>query len=924
MSEAHDTAAAETLFEAPWFPDVFPDFEKKQKTAAAHIAERILLRCGKDPDLPRIRTIVYYGCGDGSVLSELLQHLKDGGAKIGRILAFDACRFTLQLARQRVQEAGCQTRVDFAVESNPSAAFAQLPGEEWAFTALLILGHSWFYFDQAEITRAIKNFRPALLLVDIHQRWDDMIQHLPYFEAHSIRRGPETVTAAPRYGIKITEEGQSHVRMGFFEIGKETALFPKKLARVSTRDLIASSIDEPKKADLAKLEELARAGLLTGTGAGRCDYICRRHSVHESGWGQMSCYVLVPRDPVAMVLNAAYFDTINEALDDPGQDIVSTEQTEQLERLLAMFDEPNWARSDEQDAVKGCRMIVTVLPFDPHHTFARFRPMFAALPRRVSSVEQLAELPVLAQRRFPSAYGIFQTMLARSSSPQAFTLDWATDYNYSDADTALKSLEEEATGIAKLKETQLLKPGDPPPSFFMLPVYFGSLPLFTLAVKFPAMFDPATTGFDVFYSTISNLHDSIAIRLSDQFVRQRIVRQWIESSLSRDGWRQPEKPPLNPADKLALMERYLFGQKADTPANGSHTADDAYAFGGISWNGGVLGKPWKSWLLGLPSFPVNRMASAQAQNVRLWQIWQEERRVAQLDAALRISLWFEEGKFFEDDPLESTGHEDWLCRLHLDRLHQMFSSAGIHCEPMASKTDDAWLEVALRQLRPPSREAQRYFGRSTASHFLFDWMAQQLEALMLTKGDCDYRATCAAPKNHAECTRNRGPYQALKEVFCKGLANKGEAMRFTSHRLYWLLRAARRGPILVNGDDQQLPDKLLTFPSDGRRFWSADDPSHALAELVAVLSGQKLVDRVALNHTDGTSPRTFSITVKLVRELVESIGGNACDAAGVSLKRYQMLSSGACSWPQSLYGQMELQFRMEVNPLAQTIKPSPD
>lgn len=904
----------EALFGAPWFSDLFPHFEEHQAIGAKVLIDRIFARCGLDPDLPYVDRIIYFGCGDGSLLKYLIECWEKNESCKGRDLkvrAFD----TSEVCVKKASLANSGPHISLQCESSLANAFNSIPAEEWNHAAVIILGHTWFHLNQDDAIKELRKYRPALLLIDIHQKWDYAVAHLPYTEGYaSSDSANDSGGKRKKYSLRTELEGDKSVRRSIF--ADEEAVFCTIQAKVSTRELLGlsnQSEGQPPNNGSECLLAAKNAGTLTG-GA---DYVCRRRVPHESGWGMMDCYCLVPRDPVATLLNDAYAtvleglisETIAEELYKPSAS--SKRASSEVSAILRMFDEPELLSSDGHD-VTGCRIAVGILPFDINLTFCKFFPLFKTLAKNVRNFELLAENPSPVQERFPSAYGVYQTLLSRSSCPQAFTLKWASDYDHTTVDRAFERIEEEAIGISALREIQdkkciTLIDDKNPPSFFMVPIYCGSLPLFAIALKFPAFFDPARTGFDVFLSTVSSLHDSIKVLLNPDRLRQNIVRPWIENCLLAD-WSQAA-PKASPEEKLQFLENYLFGHQIEQESPLAETL--AYRLGDNLRISGVLSKEWKSWILGLPSFPIKKMAKTIEENRRLWKIWENEKEISLLDPALRISLWFQDGKFFEDK-----AHEHFDCSVHLPRLREMFADLEV-----TQIDGQAWnFSNAVNSLRKnykdESSNISRYFGKENTQYFLFRWPLKQLTTLAKAETSCECQTACSAAGSLSICScAAQEAFDALKAVFCKTNANTGRGVRFDLIRLWHLIDAARTinaGPpagTLTPSTPRDLNEIGRQLPS---KFWSEDDPSIHIAEFVQCLARMgcpgnpncSILDQIQLSIK---SDVTIALSLKI--ELKDNVGGSEkhkLDQCAKQIRKHCTLGD--------IHGAKEIKIQFSVTP----------
>ena len=461
----------------------------------------------------------------------------------------------------------------------------------------------------------------------------------------------------------------------------------------------------------------------------------------------------------------------------------------------------------------------------------------------------ISELPNSDQRRFPTAYGLFRSIEDRISSPQAFPLKWAHDYDQSDVDGKHNDLEELILGIKKTARSgNTFKDKDLERGYFILPVFFGSLPLFALVLKFPNLLPVASTGASVFHAALTNLHDQIKVVFDDRFVRNHIISPFIASALEALHTQtcsdnKSALPHRNDriGTYLDLIEDRLFGLPHEDSAR-------------TTWKdreGGVLNREWKSWVLTIPSQPIKELQSAQAENARLWSIWEAEKERALLDHALRISYWFEEADFFG-----KKAHDEWKAGIHVPLLAKILEIAGAK----------GWDNLAGDGV-----EVNGYLMASSDSYFL-RWAVKTLTSLAKTPSD----------------SRCDNDYQNLKSVFCKLRANHGPGVRFSWKRLKNIINAAiaHKDPAnrIVRIAEQDLPINTCWKGLDGT-FWCRNDPSIALGDIAEWLAGAGFLEKATFMiekfqnpAADGTAKGNVVFTLKDAgpkRGLARDCGG--CD-----------------------------------------------
>jgi len=877
----------EKLYRHKHFGKWFTTFSKDQKRSAKLIWDRVLEKCGKDQDLPPITHIVDYGCGEGTFLNYLFSCYQEA-KKADRApeLVFkgiDCCQVAIDYAKSNHDEiAACLAKCDPC----PDKALAGLFDDRsvWKSTALLVMGHSWFHFDQDCLIRTILELRPAIILVDVYQSWNDVVRRLADGASMEMEHGRRFKDGST-YWLRTEQRGNGKVSRGIYRAPADkqqkadwefvTCQTPK-----TTEDLFGglSSLKRKRQTPEQILTSARTSGDFVETtreSEKSCAYIHDRQYLHNTGWGPMECHVLVSLSPEARIMNRAWFTTVSNLIRNVVLDH-SMDHTSGLARMMGLFNDPKATTTKAAKAFAGSREALVLLPFEPNATFARIIPIHQGQDSTISQFPLLVEHPTRWQTQFPSANGVFQTCLGHSSSAQAFPTGWAHDYDLTLADKALERLELKVLGLNDEgvwgNETQ-------PAAYFMVPFYRGSLPMFCLALKFPQHFAPETTAFGVYESTIKSLHDAIQTSLTDEVMRFQVIRPWIEQCLM-SCWpvSATSSSSVSLKDKIDKMETLLFGKESD------EMNESAYRLGKQWRVSGVLSKRWKSWILGLPSFPINKMEAVKEENRRLWEIWEKEKRIACHHAALRISLWFQDGQFFEDGQDGEKSHDDFICDLHLGRLRTMFQSIGFRIDTHLVN-DDSWLEQAVQYLRAGvSHEGsvRQYFGSATTKHFLFKWLCDRLHEIHTLKSTCSIRPPCPDAEN-PNCPRHKGPFMALKSVFCKSRANKGEQVRFSLHRLFHVLDAAcfvgdTRCGIIAPLTIEQL-DRIFYLPKPFEaKFWSLKDPTIILGEFVNCLAKMEILKTVSLVSAVvncGSACLVAEIHLNMV--LNKQMGGNEAD-----------------------------------------------
>jgi hypothetical protein len=531
----------------------------------------------------------------------------------------------------------------------------------------------------------------------------------------------------------------------------------------------------------------------------------------------MDCRALVSIDPLARRLNTAFHDVVHHL----AKSIFfkgGLQAAKSVRDLIHLFDKDH-RDGQKQDAICGYRELAIMEPFDANRAFARVASMFAEKSdAHINPVKTILEIPERDQLRYRSAYGLYHAMLDRVSSPEVFPLTYVPDYDHSKVDLLYEEME---FAFLELKKGRT-------ESFFIVPVYYGSLPLFALVLAFPHRFPRASTDAQVFEATLRNLHRQIKLLFTPDFLRTQLLSPFIARAFDavheyftiKGDDRKTEfcqrygAAGKTPDGEEGVFERYLnvirFHLDGQTPWSAPFAPDNL---------GGALGKPWKSWLVTIPSTPIKELEATKAENKQLLRLFDDEAKRALLNHALRISFWFQEGSFFGADC-----HDEWNQPFHLDLLEKMYNIAGLRPGDSLSTSP---MGSAGRKVK------HGYFAASTG-HYLLVWTDFQIKRLS------DIKIT---PVNKQRIFRQ------LKVVFCKTFENTGSEVRFGLQRLHALLEAA------VGADSPKLQPKVCT-PANSwiereaeAKFIIGNDPTHALADFTHSLLQAKFLKKITMRHT---------------------------------------------------------------------------
>ncbi len=814
------------------YSEYLPDFAAKQQASARALVDHLFPKDVNAPYRIAVDRIIDVGCGDGSILGAIVGILQERNQKVPAILGLDRSEHGIA----RAQSLAIPTAKFIAVEDEADlrAHLAKELENNSATTAVTVVGHTWFHFlEQDALVEVIGRGRPAVLVVDFHDEWDRDIARLSQADSRGHVDTLLSIEAGYVRSLRTEIRDEFTVRRGLahvpFNGAQATWMMETAQANLASSYLVGS----------ASQREKLKTARSMGTLLGGCDYFVNSSFQHDSGWGRMTGYMLLRLDKSANAVNDAWADTIRDAIRklfltrDPSYD--------RIRLLLEFFDEKR-----QQGKREAHREAAVIMPFDPIATFGKMTSLTAdGNDEEIFQHTLMLELPNPAQHRFPTAYGLFHTLLDLVSSPQAFAVDWAPNYQRSPVDVQFEKLETKLLGTAQMQKWKNRE-------FSIIPIYFGSVPLFCLVLKFPESFPKDSSSAEVYRSILANLHDQVRVTFDDDFIRNNILSPFINKVMAAEIQKWPEK-------NLEHLETLLFGV---VPAGGDRGTWRGRA-------GGATNKNWKSWVMTIPSQPIRELPGVQAENTRLWNLWLEEKHRVLMDDERRISHWFEAGRFFEQQG-EADGHDYWSCQVHWSRFTAMFRQVGVPI-PNTVRNQPAELQRALRDL-----EKSNYFSRSRGS-YLMKYLLRQISELAAIS-DCPFTPDCSPPPGQrGTCPRHYRVFLDLKAMFCRSRENKGEHMRFSIRRLLATVDAAVEDRCEVPDLDEVNLEPWINADLEGK-YWSDFDPTKTIGKLVNQLSDMAGGRHVRSIEFDAAFPRV-TIVVGFRGPLSASKGGKSFEHA---------------------------------------------
>ncbi|MEI7614648.1 MAG: class I SAM-dependent methyltransferase [Betaproteobacteria bacterium] len=626
------------------FKQLFPNFDREQEAAANEIVERLLRHCdGHSTIYPRIRYILDLGCGDGSLLVRIKKQLitlsektkdTDSGKKFKawvqqlQFHGIDSCADMIELATENC-DLGFTQCTDFGKEWISSQSGLD-PDE----LAILCLSHTWFHLRKTEILSFINEINPAMVVVDVFESWDHAIAQIPTPGMHFDEEfRPDPSSSGSVFCLRTHHFEVGRVHRGIFEhhLGQgaeqgTTGIFTEgKWIFRTTQECYPSAWlwTEPDPFEggheeaVPFLENRSNSGILTG---GEASYIVLDRFHHPSGWGAMNCTVLLRICRHSKDINEAYSFAGAQLVKHLLYEDSTQEDYRNLRKLVDLF---------------GRAEAAVILPFDRNRVFAKFTAVKKEQlckpdntspghsPISISAFQPmvLVSPPLRWQHRYPVAYGLYHTLLHPVSSPIGVMPDSLPDYHLNGADEALNVLE-----TAHLNRHPGAKvsgeKSERAKAFFILPVYFGALPIFALVLEEPPKLSPDTTGPLVFMALAQDIRTEIERHLTEEFFWGHLALPFLANLLSLGA---------NGEDRAA-DSKWRETRVDQVIANIKHA---------------VTGQPWKSWVHGLATIPLwNSVKGTSRDWMGIQKILKEAKSSLLSDKVTQISMAFARVSFF--------------------------------------------------------------------------------------------------------------------------------------------------------------------------------------------------------------------------------------------------------------------------------------
>jgi len=693
------------LFQLPRMSS--PKFERAQRDAAAHVFRALYPFVNQG----LVKRIVDLGCGKGSILLELQRlfaETREGSAAQPaeswlELVGIDSDGSLID-SKERNPNRGVSLR--FALADAAGITDAVNKDDR---TALLVLGHTIFHFARSleSLEQFLGQLRPVLWVIDCHRTWNDALSNA---EERGIALEP----------VWEEEPGGSIICLQTATIDDGTCVRRGLVRRAYGSDEPPQVIFETTQAAVKsdKLKEVLE----------KLGYFVSLTYEYYSSWGPMSSSVFV-RDLTqdAKHANDSWYTAISSALNEIFRSPLSGSES---------------AFSAVRKAIKlyKVRCAAVILPFDRIHTFARYAPLDRGAVDNLDATGMIwrgdhprvmiLEEPSQDQDKYPTAYGLFTCILGRTSSIQVFPLRLIANYQMAPVDRIFNDYE--SSFFAGCTADGAVVESDR--AFFLLPVFFGRLPLFTLVLQFGDTFSELDTGPGLFRSCLLDLHQQLREVVDEPFLRGRILRPFL-----RDAYHQLRfSGNGSPRDQRSPRE----------------ISDQAYDDLEAIVLDHSIEKPWKSWILALPGTEIKLKRTVVAEQANLDRIVKDEIGRLRRDIFFRLSRELEEMGFFA-----------------ADRERSRAEALDHHNRP-------TWKHhsIILRHELAAEDRLSELVDLDSRQQDVIKWSADRMK-LLIRSGEASQAGSADA-------------FDDLKAVYCRALENTGGPFRFSVRRLVCMVEIA--------------------------------------------------------------------------------------------------------------------------------------
>ncbi|MDZ7721642.1 MAG: class I SAM-dependent methyltransferase [candidate division KSB1 bacterium] len=711
----------------------FPGFHDKQMSGIKEIYEKVFQ---KNLIFESIDTIVDVGCGKGELLIYLFEKHQQKN-----YIGIDPSQEAIDSAKKKIKSINSNGKILFlnlaaeGIFSNPEFSSAIIG------TSLLIsMGHSIPHFEEKWLAEYVDKFKPKYVYIDFYHNFGEIIDQLNNDEK-----------------IKIEPKN--------FENEEITALFTEmKNTGIINRGILINKGGSETR--IIETQQNFKKPEYYKEVISKKDYLSIvTDEIYYLGYGPMKGFLFCYESDIGRIINDKYYEFIY------GQ-IIS--KIMEKDYIKALFE------------VTKMKCEAVILPFDKRLTFAKYFSIDASKDD-IPNEQMLVDSIYNTQEKYPTAHGLFMTFLDKVSVSNIIPLTEWKEKLINKVDKCFGDNIEKPFFKKCSKGNKL----DKEIPFFIIPFYFGQLPLFGLVLQVDNVLNKEFLSEAVFYAFFNDVYNLINIEIGKLFRDNEIVGNFVLSSINALANAEGTK---NRDDAISDFKRHF-----------------AYA----------REKPWKSWIITLPTVEIKKVKRINAENdefIQLVESWLERGKMDEYDI---VSEFFKRLDFF------SGGNHDECCKAHCDIL----ANAG-----------NLESNVLLNTI---------------VNTNVFKWLKNKVNFIINNKN-----TSLSTNKECQEC------FQLLKSVFCKCQENKGNDFRFRLLRL--------KGVLEIKLMDKQTSIKYDYFPDVTRKdesWWTGGcklkDPFIQLAndktdKIIDLLENGFKNDSIK-NITLGKNKDEYFLKIKLVK-----------------------------------------------------------
>lgn len=353
--------------------------------------------------------------------------------------------------------------------------------------------------------------------------------------------------------------------------------------------------------------------------------------------------------------------------------------------------------------------------------------------------------------------------------------------------------------------------------FFILPVFYGTLPLFCLIFNFseiPTNIIRQET-YDLMLTSIRSLVKS---KLTEAKLKSFLVRFASEA--------------INTFVTMKADTDDAFAKNSQTRKMTSDETRKVLE----KYFKMVLNKPWYSWADMVPTKRVIESLVAQEENDVLGKVWNDALKAAFADPFLKCFIWLKNVHFFEDDPAlgNGNGHARTI-NLHVDRVNELLTNIHLDKDSLAGLvTDDAdWM----------NNDALKVFTWADKGDVRKDphveWLFKMLNSIK-SKHDCDLCSLASSTDCNKKglFSQQDVDFNKLKGVWRGGDGGASVFSRFSVWGVLGWVEMYGGPKVVITSDDNSYVNRVICcshadafFSSDGKEVDFCTAPSDRIEEL---------------------------------------------------------------------------------------------